>query len=382
MKCSSVMILVVSFFFTGCAALFHMAPTIEEETFAQTGQYQKCIDSILGPKGTLSSPQNAERIMAENIQTINSCSSSLYLELSRYLFDLRYLTLSLIELGKFDMAKQYIGHGVNNCGRLLDAFENNHCSDNQTMNSFVYRTEIYLLLSYGYIAWFETGKQEKADDFFSPLDNMFMNLKGFKEGNKYHLKYDKSKPIINNIAEAGADLAVMPIEFAFDKLKDFLSDSDELFWGKIFLERAYFYHKMYGDHEKALAYLDKAIDIGKEMSFFYIDAKYVSYMEAYKKKVMIYIQLGNLKEAEKVLDEYNSLAGSILFKLGTSTFGSFDKFKGYIASFYATGGALYALLRDFDKSKEYFDKAADLIKSLDKNTLDENNRYGLANYCL
>ncbi|MGE0083361.1 MAG: CHAT domain-containing protein [Desulfococcaceae bacterium] len=278
------------------------------------------------------------------------------------------------------MAKQYIGHGVKNCRRLLYAFDNNSGSDNQTLISLICETEIYLILYQGYIAWFENGKQEEANKIFKPLDNVFSNSKVFKEDKKYDLKYDKNKPIIDNVVEAGADIVAMPFVFTFDKLMDFFFNEERHFLSDILLDRAYFYHKMYGDHEKALTYLDRAIEIGKEMSILYPDLKYTTYMDAFKKKMMIYIELGDLQKASDALDQYNEVAGSNLFKLGKKVFGSIDDFRGYIASYFATGGALFALLRDFDKSKEYFDEAADLIKSLDISTLDENNRYGLATY--
>lgn len=382
MNYKALLMILICLFFSSCTSLGHLIAigNIKEEKYVQSGQYQKCLDYLLSPEGIFYSPNKIEQIVSESIIRIKNDENTLTSGLTRYLFDLRYLTRSLIEVGRFDEAKKHIEKGTSICQRLLNAVYNSPQKKHTSTSELIIRTDIHLLMYKGYIAWFETGSKAKANKYFEPADNAILNNKLSKRDYSLNVKYNENESIVENIGTTAATIAVKPLDLIFDSFSNFISNPDKLSRTGLQLDRASFYHKIYGDYEKSLLFLNMAFKNGQDFSFLHLPLKYYIYMTVFQKMILINMQMGNLEEANIILEKYNSYTGKIIFELGASTFVLSDVFSGAIASFYATGGALAALSRDFKKSESYFDKAYDIIESIDENTEDENNRYGLSTY--
>jgi len=165
---------------------------------------------------------------------------------------------------------------------------------------------------------------------------------------------------------------------AFDTFEKFLTEAsineDKIF---LLMDRGAFYSVVMGDYKKSLNEFLKAAKEIEKMHLLNTDMRYVYSLEVSSKISDIYMKLGELQKAEESLTAGENQRKGLLYRIG-----------GLIASLQqsrltiirAKTGALYALLRDFRKSKEVFDEAFGKVAKIDHNSPDLLDQRVLSTY--
>ncbi len=295
---------------SGCAVATSFIQSKEDQLY-HSGKYAELVDQL-----ELSFPgEERYRILAENRARIVRNQPTNF-DLIRYHFYTRYLIHSLIETGKLEEAERLCDRAIKENNSLSNLFQQYHYG----LRSSVELNEenfTKLQLYKGYITWFRTGDYNKAVKYFSAI-----------------------------------------------KL-DNLSPKDKIY---VLLDQGFFYDKIIGDYAKSLAQLEEVIRLTENLGLFDTDSKYAYSLQAYRRMMQIYTTLGRLERGKKILDAYENSTGKLIFKFGKSMLGSSQYFRGYLSMMDASAGALFALSRDFDKSKEYFDRAWNVVKNIDEHS--------------
>ena len=165
---------------------------------------------------------------------------------------------------------------------------------------------------------------------------------------------------------------------AFHEFEQFLKtnplNEDRVF---LLMDRGSFYDVIMGDYKKSLNEFLEAAEAVEHMHILNTDMRYVYSLELSAKISDIYVKLGQLDKAEKTLLDGDSQRSGLIYKVG-GLIASLQQSKLSIVR--SKMGALYALMRDFDTSKKYFDEAFDRVKRLDPNSPDVDQQRALGTY--
>jgi len=155
---------------------------------------------------------------------------------------------------------------------------------------------------------------------------------------------------------------------AFDEFEQFLktngANEDLIF---LLMDRGSFYDAIMGDYRKSLDEFIRAAAEIEKMHLLNTDMRYVYSLEVSTRISDIYLKLGELDKAENALLQGEEQRKGILNWVGGLIAGLQQSKMTIIKS---KQGALYALLRDFKKSKELFDAALTKVSSIDPNSSD------------
>jgi CHAT domain-containing protein len=307
---------------SGCAVTSSLLQSKEDQLY-HAGRYEELISQIKH-----ACPEHErQRILAENKARVKANQSTGF-NLIYYHFYTRYLIYSLIETGKFDEALQLCNRTIEECRTLSMLFQQYHYSFRSPVelnDETLARLQLYK----GYITWFRTGDYDQSFKYFSDIK-----------------------------------LEILP-------------PKDKIY---VLLDRGFFYDKIIGDYPKAINQFEEVIRLTKTLGLFDIDSKYAYSLQAYRRIMLIYTKLGQLEQAKKILDEYELSTGDIAFKFGKMALSSSQYFRGYLSMMDASAGALFALSRDFDKSKKYFNKAWNVVKNIDIQSQDMWDQNALGTY--
>lgn len=317
---SLILLLLVSI--QGCAVTASFSP-LKADRLYHSGRYEDLIRHI---ESTFPE-QERRRILTENESRIAANESTTF-ELIKYHFFTRYLIYSLIECGFLEDALRRCDIAIEDGERLSRLFRQfNYVLHTpiECNNKTLWRLRLYKQ----YIIWFKTGDLEQASKFPSRIE-----LESLPPKERIYL----------------------------------------------LLDRGFFYDKIVGNYPKALVQFQQVLHLTQTLGVLDVDSKYAFSLQAYRRIILIYIKLGKLAKARQTLDEYESLSRDICFRLGKAVLSSNQYFRGYLSMMDATAGALFATAREFDRSKQYFEKAWAVLKRIDPNSTHMWDRNALGVY--
>ena len=321
---------------SGCTVALSPLSTKEYNMYYD-GNFDETIRFLDDDTSILSS-QEKKRILDENIRRIRS-NQDTTLEFVRCRVDQEYLIKSLLAVGEFDRALKTCNEGLKECEMLADLFKRCRYSITNTIEAN-YQLKFDLLRLKGYAIWFKTGDKDLA----------------FKSFNKSMANDPSDKQYISFLDSLGKQ-----------KL-EFLMDS------------GYFSDKIIGDHRKALEYFQQVVELSDKLTLFDIDTQYAYKEMAFLRMMTIKMHLGELEEAKTELDKWKALTGDLIFRSASLVVDNFKLYRGSLAVSYSYAGALYALARDFESSKIYFDKSLDIIKKIEPDKHNMLDRVALGTY--
>lgn len=306
----------------GCAVTASFSP-LKADRLYHSGRYEDLIRHI---ESTLPE-QERRRILTENESRIAANESTTF-ELIKYQFFTRYLIYSLIECGFLEDALRRCDIAIEDGERLSRLFRQfNYVLHTpiECNNKTLWRLRLYKQ----YIIWFKTGDLEQASKFPSRGE------------------------------------------------LDSLPTKERIY---LLLDRGFFYDKIVGNYPKALDQFRQVLHLTQTLGVFDLDSKYAFSLQAYRRIILIYIKLGRLAKARRTLDEYESLSRDICFRSGKAVLSRSQYFRGYLSMMDATAGALFATTREFNRSKQYFEKAWAVLKHIDPNSTHMWDRNALGVY--
>ncbi|MBI5408869.1 MAG: CHAT domain-containing protein [Nitrospirae bacterium] len=168
-------------------------------------------------------------------------------------------------------------------------------------------------------------------------------------------------------------------ERAFRHFEQFMTKALPLSDDKPFLllDRGYFYNNVKGDYRKAIEQFTEAAKAIELMHALNYDMKYMYSLQAYGKLSDLYIKMGELEKAKRIVEEGEEKRKGVTYKIGSSFAGMQERELSILKS---KSGAVYALLRDFEKSKKYFDEAFEKVNKIDVRSNDMRDRKALSAY--
>jgi CHAT domain-containing protein/tetratricopeptide (TPR) repeat protein len=291
----------------------------KDELLFDYGKYEEFIAYMNGPQSLFS---QKNRILNENIQKIKK-NESTTLQFIFYQKSYSRLSLAYMELGQLERAEAVCDAGLRETATIQELFKRyryKHDSPQEDIAST--RTRLFQLK--GYLIWFRTADLKRASQYFDTSfsgnlpDNQTIGFLNVSQ--RFHLYH--------------------------------------------LMESAAFNEKIVGDYRKSLSQYKKSLEIIDKMGITSIDEKYAHSMMAYRKMMVLYMKLGELEEARKTLGKYNELTGRTIFKTGKFFVGSSKGFLGYLSMADSAAGALFALQKDFDESKKYFDMSYKAVSKI------------------
>ncbi len=306
----------------GCTTTSLFLQCKEDELY-HAGRYE---DLIIHFNSTFPE-QKRLRILNENKMRISS-NKPTTLELIKYHFSTRYLIHSLIENGQFDKALKLCDDSIKESETLSRLFQKYRYGLRSSIE-LNEENQARLKLYKGYITWFRTGDYRQAFKYFSDIE------------------MDKLSP----------------------KVRIY-----------VLLDRGFFYEKIIGDYPKALDQFKEVIRLAGSLGLIDIDSKYAYSLQAYRRMILMNIKLGYLEQARKILDEYETFSSNLIFKIGKAALSSTQYYRGYLAMMDACAGSLFALSRDFEKSKKYSNKTWDVVKNIDEDSQHMWDQNALGTY--
>lgn len=298
---------------SGCSVATTMLMP-EEEKLSIMGRYEEVIQHIESPNNKLQSEHERKRVISENINLIrkNQATTS---ELLKYQMNQIKLVEALIEVGQMDKALKVCNSALNENQMLSAAFKNYDkkelCFSSKEFTEYTIKK---LTIFKAFISWFVTGDAKQADQLFKDT---------------------------------------IPVDLT--NKKDFDS----------FLLRGYFFDKIIGDYNKALEQFKIVLSKTDTMSLLDYDAKFAYSLQSYRRMMSIYMKLGQLEEAKEILDKYSDTEKNLIYKVGKFLTSSNEFFRGFLSNMDSSAGAVFACLRDFKTSKEYFDKSLEIVNKID-----------------
>ena len=255
----------------------------------------------------------------------------------------------------------------------------------------------YMELSHALI---ETGNFERASKVCDEGVKIAITLR------EARLQYIKSKPtdaLAEKIAKSIFNLSIQPEydndaflrrmflykayivwfttgdkQQAFKIFEEFLNkvstDEDKPF---LLMDRGYFYDVIQGDYKKSLDQFAEAAELIGKLHVLNTDMRYMYSIQAYGKMADLYVKLGELAKAEKTLGKSEELQTGLLYKVGKIISG-FQRTRTAVIK--SRIGRTYALLRDFSKSKKYFDEAFGTVSKIDPQTRNYKDLEALSTY--
>jgi CHAT domain-containing protein len=138
-----------------------------------------------------------------------------------------------------------------------------------------------------------------------------------------------------------------------------LSPPDIIFIGMI-------YERYVGDFNKAIEIYQFAIRKAQNLGFIHFDSKMAYTLLGTRRLVSLYIKIGLLKEAETSLFTYENNTKGLLYNIGGSIAKHIPRYDAFLSIIDIEAGALYSILRNFEKSDELFAKSKDIILEIEK----------------
>ncbi len=301
------------------------------------GDYEKTIQYFDNGTSLLSAHEK-KRILDENIKRIKTNQETTF-EFIYYRFDQEYLIKSLLATGEFDRALKLCDEGLKECEMFADLFKRYKYSPESPVETN-HQLRFDLLRLKGYVIWFKTGDEDTA----------------FKYFNK--------------------SMASDPSDQQYITFLDSLGKQKLAF----LMDNAYFNDKILGKHREALAYFQQVVGLCDKLTLLDIDMQYGFKEMAYLRMMTIKMHLGELEEAKKELDKWNDLMNTFVIRSASLVVKNSKLYRGPLAESYSYAGALYALERDFETSKIYFDKALDVIKTIEPDKHNMFDRIALGTY--
>lgn len=288
----------------GCASISGLLDiTSDTDNLYHSGQYKKFIsrlDSEYPPRVRQEWVEEIKRHLIEG-------KTPPIMTDVRYYFYTPHIIVALIESGNIERARMEVDKNLSQMGML-------ETLSPQSNEYSLHREAKYRLLLYkAYINWKTSGDKSLA----------------FREVNAFDLKQLDPIPKI---------------------------------WFS--LERAFFQEKILGDYVSALASLRYVLLQTQQLGWSDMDSKFAYSMQAYRRMAWIQMKLGRLSDAKATLDEYQSETQDIRFKFGKGLLGSAEYFRGYLSMMDSTAGAIFAVSRDFEQAKRFFDSAKDILDTI------------------
>ncbi|MEI6154149.1 MAG: tetratricopeptide repeat protein, partial [Deltaproteobacteria bacterium] len=328
--------------FVGCATVgsTSLAPTMDYGTYARDVDQDLKKSTMLGD-GYYLRESVKQRILDESLRSIQKGdieTSELDMVRKAYLT----YTRALIETGDFQKASVICAQGIELGNAIANAI------------SELYKRKPSQGFSRGVATWLVNTSILPHTDNDAYLRRLYL----YKTYIVWFTTGDKQK--------------------AFHTYEEFLKTTP-LKEDKIFLlmDRGAFYSVVMGDFQKSLTEFNTAADEIEKMHLVNIDMRYIYSMEMSTRRSDIYLKLGKLSDAEKVLLQGERQRQGLFYKVGGFVAALQQ---GNMAIVKSKMGALYALLRDFNKSNEYFTEALGKVKDIDPNTTDMLHKKVLSTY--
>ena len=316
---------------------------VKEEKLFHAGQFEETVRYLEGAEGTLY-PPTRQKIVKENLKLVQTGKNTT-IEYMRYLFNIKQYAAALIETGQIDKALTTCDQGIVECNTMYEF----RAKMLPTQERVLTTTLMYLTLYKGYITWFKTGNAAESIVYFNESIKIGESL------------IEKPKELSNDPFRAIVEAALMPLDMLINSSNPG-TRADAFF----LIDRGSFEYKMIGNYPKAFEYFNKALQLAQTLNLTDLDSKYAISLEALRKMALVNMYLGKLDEAEKNLDQYESITNETAFKLGKTAVGGTEHFRGYLCLADSTAGALYAVQRDFERSKQFFDRAVKTIEIIEK----------------
>ena len=305
---------------SGCTVL--LSPLMYKEgTLYQEGKYDELKQYIVENNGRLTQHEK-RRIIAENINKIKTNQMTSF-EFLFYQLDREFLAKAYIELGEFENAIKVCDEGIAESELLSNLFKRHEYRYESTIEL---NKQVHLALTRtkGFSIWFMQGDKATA------------------------LKYIN----MSMVSDPSASSYITFTDTLSKQKMDYL------------LENGYFYDKIRGDHQKAKEYFQQVLELSEKLTLLDIDLKYAYKMQSYLKLMNIDVKLGKLEEAQATLHRWSEMTDDVIFRAGKVVTSASPTFRGYLSQMDSYTGALYALERDTERSKQYFDKSLKIIKTI------------------
>ncbi len=326
---------------TGCATVSTDIINRDYETYVKDVHEQLKSSPQMFKSGYYLQESVKRKILHESVQSIQKGDIETY-ELDLLRKDYLEYARALIELGQFQQASTVCDQGIQ-VGMVISKALSNQ-TKRAPVNAFsrmiatgIINTSILphndndaflrrLYLYKTYITWFTTGNKEKSFKMFEEF------------------------------------LEKAPL------------NEDRVF---LLMDRGAFYDVIMGDYRKSVDEFMKAKEEIGKMHLLNTDMRYVYSLEVSTRISDIFVKLGDLDKAEKNMVEGDAKRKDLLYTVGGLIAGLQ---KSRISIIKSKMGALYALLRDFKRSKELFDESFEKVKDIDPNSSDMQYQRVLGTY--
>lgn len=291
----------------GCiTASVLIAPTFEEERLMHAGRYRELVSFY----EHAFPPLERRRIQQAAFQSVVHPTLAGVVEISRFEVAQKWLPRALVEIGDFARARTEIVAGKRYFLTLRDL----QISTRGEARKSTLANLLELRSLEQYLDWFERGNQG--------------GLQALLQDPEPLLGLDPAKQL------------------------------------PILTERAFIYDKVFGNGKRAIELLDQVLAIADGLGVMDVDARFAYSLQAYKRKAWIQVRLGLLGDAKKTLESYATTTKSLVYRLGKTTVGDVEYFRGYLVTIECTAGAVYALSHDFETAEKHFAAAREALRGI------------------